>query len=605
MKPFAKWALLVLAISAGSVALAADSADITDLPFDQLLDTEIVSAAKLAKQVSDAPSAVSVITAREIREYGYRTLADILNGMRGLYVTQGALYGLLGGRGYGSPGDYAGRITLLIDGYRASDNYYGQSYFLSDGLLDVELIDRVEYIPGPGSSSYGDSAFLGVINVITRKGKDFGAPVLSKEWGSHGWKKNRLTYGQQFKNGVDLLFSVSDYGKDGRDVFEPSERWENESARRYFLKAAYSGWQFEGAWVKRPAHDPTGVVMTDANSFASLKYDGTLDDQLKISTHAYWGQYLFDTSDKSLGETWGATGRWAGLDAKLTGTWFDRHTLVFGSEYRDDFHQGDWWSSGDAQEKYHTARRTFSVYAYDDILLASNLQVNLGGRFDSRDNGSRTMSPRGAVIYSPRAETTLKLSTGIARRQPTANEEIFNTELPVERVRTTELVWEERLGLRTRLMGSGYRYKVDECANWCDGGVIRTQGAEIEFEHRWESGGHLRASVANQRARNGDGDLMANVPRKVAKLNFAFPVLGETLHFGSGVRYISDRLGRNGEKVAAGTITDITLSGKWRGLSAILSARNVFNKHYMDIAAGGTYPIDGRNYWLQVSLDLK
>lgn len=604
--PFLRNAALALALALEGLAAAAEGGDITEIPFEQLLETDIVSAAKLAKQVSDAPSAVSIITARDIREYGYRTLADILNAMRGLYVSQGPYYGFLGGRGYGSPGDYAGRITLLIDGYRTSDNYYGQSYFLTDGLLDVELIDRVEYIPGPGSSSHGDSAFLGVINVITRKGKDFGAPVLSQEFGSHGWKKTRLTYGEQFANGLDLLFSASDYRNNGRDLFDPSERWERESARRYFLKATYSGWQFESAWVSRPAYDFAGVKQVDDNSFASLKYDGALSDKLRISTHAYWGQYVYKVlPDDSAGYLpYGTTGRWAGIDVKLAASWFDRHTLVFGSEYRNDYRQDSWDLGYDPVNIYH-ARKTLSLYAYDDIQLTSNLQINLGGRFDSRDNGSRTLSPRGAVIYSPRAGTTLKLSTGIAHRQPTQFEESYYTAPQVERVRTSEFVWEEHLGPRTRLTGSLYRYRVDQCGYWCGEQFIRTRGAELEFEHRWENGAHLRASLANQNARDGDGARMANVPARIAKLNFGFPIAGEALHFGAGARYISDRLDTNGENAPAGAIADFTLSGKWRALSVILSARNVFNKHYLDLTPGGGYPVDGRNYWLQLSLDLK
>jgi iron complex outermembrane receptor protein len=39
--------------------------------------------------------------------------------------------------------------------------------------LDIDLIDRVEVIRGPGSSIYGSNAFLGTVNIITKRGKDY------------------------------------------------------------------------------------------------------------------------------------------------------------------------------------------------------------------------------------------------------------------------------------------------------------------------------------------------------------------------------------------------------------------------------------------------
>ena len=170
-------AVILTCLLAGTASAQVDS--IVDIPFEQLLQTEIITAERLAKQISNAPSAVSIVTARDIKDFGYRSLSDILDSMRGLSMSHSSQYGYLAGRGFTNPNDYSGRITLLIDGYRAPDNFWGQIYFGNDGLLDVELIERVEYIPGSGSSDYGDSAFLGVINIITKKGAEINATQVS------------------------------------------------------------------------------------------------------------------------------------------------------------------------------------------------------------------------------------------------------------------------------------------------------------------------------------------------------------------------------------------------------------------------------------------
>ncbi len=119
--------LQVCAAAAAAPVPAEDG--LTAVPLEQLLDMEIVTAAKLARQISDAPSAVSVVTRQDIKTYGYRTLAEILNSMRGVYVTNDFFkYAYVGGRGYGTPGDYAGRLLLMIDGYKATENFYDSAF---------------------------------------------------------------------------------------------------------------------------------------------------------------------------------------------------------------------------------------------------------------------------------------------------------------------------------------------------------------------------------------------------------------------------------------------------------------------------------------------
>ena len=58
---------------------------------------------------------IHFVTAEEIARYGYRTLADILRGVRGIYVTDDRNFSYIGARGFGKPGDYNSRILLLIN----------------------------------------------------------------------------------------------------------------------------------------------------------------------------------------------------------------------------------------------------------------------------------------------------------------------------------------------------------------------------------------------------------------------------------------------------------------------------------------------------------
>src|SRR4030042_6440423 len=145
------------------------SPDLTQLGIEELMEIEVATvygASKYEQKVTEAPSSVTVITADEIKKYGYRTLADILRSVRGFYVTNDRNYSYVGCRGFARPGDYNSRVLVLVDGHRINDNVYDSVLVGLEFILDVDLIDRVEIIRGTSSSLYGTAAFFAVINIF-------------------------------------------------------------------------------------------------------------------------------------------------------------------------------------------------------------------------------------------------------------------------------------------------------------------------------------------------------------------------------------------------------------------------------------------------------
>ena len=108
------------------------------------------------------------------RAHGWRTLGEALDSLPGLYVSETGLYAYLGARGELGAGDYNTRFLLLVNGHRINDPVYSQSPVGAEFPLDMSLVERIEYAPGPGSAVYGSNAFFGVINVLTRDAADFG-----------------------------------------------------------------------------------------------------------------------------------------------------------------------------------------------------------------------------------------------------------------------------------------------------------------------------------------------------------------------------------------------------------------------------------------------
>src|SRR3984885_3914544 len=193
--------------------------DLFDKSLEDLMSIEIdsvYSASGFKQKVTEAPASVTIITSEDIQRYGYRTLADILRNVTGFYVTYDRNYSYLGVRGYGLPGQYNSSIALSVDGHRLNDNLYDGALIGSEFPIDVDLIDRVEVIRGPNSSLYIASAFLGVINIITKRGRDLPSVSAAASVASYGTLGARVSYGNTFKNGLEVLLSTSFYDSHGQ-----------------------------------------------------------------------------------------------------------------------------------------------------------------------------------------------------------------------------------------------------------------------------------------------------------------------------------------------------------------------------------------------------
>ena len=187
---FVRSACLCLAASLGIFSIAVprghgqtitaqeeiDSAfeELEDLDLSALLDINItvVSATKLATSLNEVPSIVTVVTQRDIRRWGYRTVAEVLERTLGFYVVDDHITPNVAVRGVtGGLRAESSIIKVMIDGhpvaYRpTSGNWLGAE------LVPLGAIQQIEIIRGPASALYGADAFMGVVNIITRKDKE-------------------------------------------------------------------------------------------------------------------------------------------------------------------------------------------------------------------------------------------------------------------------------------------------------------------------------------------------------------------------------------------------------------------------------------------------
>ena len=144
--------------------------DIFDMDMEQLMELKTNISSKREQTLAEAPSVVSVITADQIRNMGARDISDVLVTVPGFEFSHdrsGLTY--YGVRGYKSLRP-SSKILVLMDGTPLNSVFQGTAIKM-DHELDMDAIDRIEIIRGPGSALYGRNAFSAVINIITKTGK--------------------------------------------------------------------------------------------------------------------------------------------------------------------------------------------------------------------------------------------------------------------------------------------------------------------------------------------------------------------------------------------------------------------------------------------------
>lgn len=643
-----------------SFAQGSDPVQFASLSEESLLFKEIplvVGASKYEQKVTQAPSSVSIVTSQDIKKNGYRTLADILRSVTGFYVTYDRSYSYVGARGFGRPGDYNSRILLTIDGHRMNDNIYDQAQVGTEAILDVDLIDRVEIVRGPGSSLYGSNAFFGVINIITKRGRDLKGTEVSGEAASYNTYKGRLSYGDRYQGGAEAIVSASAYDSKGDSLyykeFDPAYSADLRAANKgimdntdydrfqsLFSTVAFGDFTLQGAYVSRTKGIPTGVYDTDINdpqnrtvdtrSYGDLRYEHSVGARTDLTARLFYDYYQYAGHYPSY-TLWGtqyrdyAYGSWWGSELKLVSRIQDKQRLITGVEFQDNLRQDQRTSADpyDPTAEFSDARRSriWAAYLQDEITFTKAMILNAGVRYDHYSTFGGSTNPRLALIVSPSEKSTVKLLYGTAFRAPNDYELYYvsstslpNPDLLPEKIKTTEVVFDQYIGDHYRASVSGYYYQITNLINYgldATSGLPQFQnlnevsatGSELELEGRWANGLEGRISYTVQRTKDkSTGEPLTNSPGQMGKASLNVPLMKQKLFLGIEEQYMGRRMTDGGEFAPAFSITNMTLFAQniVPRLEASVSVYNVLDKEYGDPVTldfvQPTIQQDGRSY---------
>lgn len=410
----------------------------------------VVTASRVGQEPLDSPSTITIITAEDIRLSGALDIPDLLRRVAGV-ETMAPSAGHSDVAIRGLQRKMNNTVLFLVDGRSVYQDSTGWMFW-GPVTLQLEEIDRIEVIRGPGAAVYGANAVTGVVNIITRAPGE-GQSELSVTGGTLGVRR----------------FSGVATGRVGESAYRLS-----------------AGYQQQGVWSKDADIRPGG----DSAVFALGDDDDIALEAVRINARA----------DRALGD-WGAFSLSAGL-SESSEEYISLGSLknqiadissqyVRGDLFVGDFHVRSFWTNsvgyvGNVVQ--YQGERTLDAPDDTDVVDVEveipktivtgpvNHQFNIGGGwrykglrggyldggFDKRYEENhfsafaneqatvgklsvvaslrvdvhplidieKTTSPRAAVLWRLFEKTSLRLTAGTAFRVPSPGESYFGLGIP-------------------------------------------------------------------------------------------------------------------------------------------------------------------------------
>ena len=533
-----------------------------NLSLDSLLNTRISAASKYEQTTTEAPASVTIVTSDQLERLGYSRLGQVMEDVRGFYLTDDRNYSYLGTRGFSRPTDYNNRILVLIDGHTINEQTWGGAPIGDDMPLNLSAIERIEIIRGPGSALYGTSAVFAVINVVMRSAASIDGAIVGARIGSAGHRQVTLAMGQSLGAGLEFAGSAL-VGQSEGDAFyfaeydDPATNngltfgtdWDRTASAVGTIRlgdaALRTGYLSRSKGVATGAYDATfhdpRTSRQDRYYWADLSLTRQYRDRMRFTARLYYDWNAYHGTFAGPEEPpYADGGGSSSVGTELLGIWDFSSTLrlTLGGEYRNIVRANymEWFSDGSVNSD-DAPFQVSSLFGQAEYQLHPRVTAVLGVRTEEHSRSGSATAPRGALILAPSNATTLKLLYGHAYRAPSVAEAHLETSfyqrnplLRPERIRTLELAVSHRFSSRLLAAGSIYEYRLRDLIDQVEftpEGALRFQnssnsegaGVEFELDARPSDKLQVRGSYTYQHAVQSDGhEELSNVPRHVTSL---------------------------------------------------------------------------------------
>ncbi len=526
---------------------------------------EVQTGARYAQSSSQSANVTYVVTASDIEQFQWQTLADVLQSLPGIYISTDSGFQYVGIRGLGQPGDFNSRLLFLLDGVRINENIYDAGTLGSDAIVDVENIDRVEFAAGPGAAVYGNNAFFGVVNILTKTAQQLRGAAVKLTMQTDGSNKYFFNSAERLQQGAEWWFSASHQQHPEipyafeipEDFSQQYQQLNAEHLSRLRLGVKSQGSRLQALWSSQHRTTPSlvqapngwltaAVADKNDNMLVSLAHQQVLTENLQLSGHLNYNSTEYRRDFPIFHPVFAFTdlrseqlGRWYSGDLLLQYQGLTEHDLLFGAEFQDDVRQQIEVSLvADPQllQGFYGHNQRQSLFIQDQWQLHSQHSLLLGARYDKSRIGGQRLSPRLGWVWQLSQAEQVKLLYGNAYRAANLYEFATNhsfamPEPDAEEIDSAELSYERRLSDQFSYRLSWFNAELNqlismtpEDAVFTNSQRIHNYGANLDLDWRLDGGRMLSAAWSWQRGKDLIGQPLQNSPQHLVKLQYLQPV---------------------------------------------------------------------------------
>lgn len=199
-----------------------------DTQKQERLDSVMITSSRIDLPFKKNSRTITIITSETIAQSPATNIADLLQQIAGIDIRRRGVNGMQSDL-YIRGGSFD-QTLLLIDGIKVEDAQTG--HHTMNMALPIEVIERIEIIKGPAARVFGQNAFTGAINIVTKKSAE-NVNAIGFQLGSFGQENATVTVGKNFGNS-SIIAHASINTSDG---YRFNTDFNNQN---YFLKGSFN-----------------------------------------------------------------------------------------------------------------------------------------------------------------------------------------------------------------------------------------------------------------------------------------------------------------------------------------------------------------------------
>lgn len=430
----------------GRPAAASQPAEESVIESIDLLSMEIptvVTASRREQKITTVPYAMTVITAEDIRRSGARSVPDALRLAAGVDVAE-LSHGNYAVSPRGFHGFFSDKVVVLVDGRQIYDTIYGGTPW-GNWAFQLEDVDRIEVIRGPGGVTWGANAVNGVINVITKDPKDQLGLTAAGGGGSRGTSKEHVGYAFE----IDKLRMRISSEYEGGDGFKGERSFRGGSNDEYDALRANVHAVIEP--TEKDSITLSGGSAATRGNWPALSYPGQCTRTPQAQSNFLMGRWNHEIEKDNNIDLTGYVNDFYGV-AEMSFMEYryqqfalelshafkpaDRHTVTWGVDTRWDL-TSTANSDPSVLDKSIVRSGDIGLYAQDEWRFADRWALNLGGRVDYDFYGGFQPSGRAALSYELTDKSMVYGAVSRAFHMPPGGNRLLNMPVFGPFLRTT------------------------------------------------------------------------------------------------------------------------------------------------------------------------